>query len=214
MRTMSPDDAPRGQALLRVGLGGGIGAGKSSVARGLVSLGARHVDTDAVYHELLDEDPKLRDGIVELFGDVLDDAGRPDRARMRGRLLQEPALFRSLEALSHPLIFDRVDALAAQWAGEGDYLVVEAPLLFESGLDARVAQSIYVTAPLETRWERVRARSGISREQFDAIVARQLDPPEASRRADICLENGGDLAALDREVRRLHALLLVQSPST
>lgn len=203
--------AREARALPCVGLGGGIGSGKSTVAAALVALGALHVDTDALYHDLLERDLALREGLRGLFGDeVFDEGGRPSRGKMRARLQQQPELFQALEALAHPAIFSAVDTRARSNAGGAPYLIVEAPLLFESGLDARVAFSVYVTADLETRWRRVKARSGLSREHFDAIVARQLDTTEARARAEIVLENDGDLAALPGRIEGLHQDILAK----
>jgi len=192
-----------------VGLGGGIGAGKSAVGLALEALGAGRLDTDAVYHELLAGDDPLREALLALLGPgVLDGQGRPARERMRAVLKQRPELFPRLDSLTHPRILAEVEArLEAPRLAGRPFVVIEVPLLFESGLDAWMDLNVYVAAPLEERFRRVHARSGLARADFDAILARQLPPEQASRRADLLIANDagtGELrqraAALYREI--------------
>jgi dephospho-CoA kinase len=195
-----------------VGLSGGIGSGKSAVARLFAERGVATLDTDAIYHDLLASDPELAAGIGTLFGaDVLDRGGRVDRGTLRRKLADDPAGFAPLEQLAHPLIMAEVHRRASLARTCATFVLVEVPLLFEAGLEGAFAATVYVTAPLETRFDRVHAERDLPRADFDAIVRRQVTPEDAAARADVVLVNDGTPADLEERVRaaflRLNGLL-------
>jgi dephospho-CoA kinase len=193
---------------LLVGLGGGIGSGKSTVARLMAAHGALHLDTDRIYHDLLEQDPSLREAISARFGAAaIDPKGGVDRHALRDALRQEPARFAELDALTHPRVWAEVEARSRRADAATSLILVEVPLLFESGFDQRMDQTIYVRAPLEARYARVVARSGLPRRDFDAIVRRQLPVEDAASRADHVIENDGPLETLEERVDTLLALL-------
>jgi dephospho-CoA kinase len=193
-------------------LGGGIGSGKSRVARVLAECGAACLDADQVYHQLLRADPGLARGLADLLGaGVLDAQGRPVRERMREALRLRPQLFPQVDALTHPLVLAELERrLALPEVAGRPFAVIEVPLLFESGLDAWMDLTVYVRAPLEERFCRVRGRSGLSRPEFDALVARQLAPEAAARRADLLLENDAGPAELEQRVAELYREILAR----
>jgi len=185
-----------------VGLSGGIGSGKSTVARFFSEHGIPTLDADAVYHDLLAADPELATGIAALFGPgVLDGAGRVDRPALRRHLAAHPEGFGPLEALAHPRVMAEVARRAALCRTCAAFVLVEVPLLFEAGLEGGFAATVYVTAPLDERFARVHAQRGLPRADFDAIVRRQVDPATAAARADVVLPNVGAPDDLDRAVR-------------
>ena len=185
-----------------VGLSGGIGSGKSTVARAFAAHGVPTLDADAVYHDLLLADPELAAGIAGLFGpDVLDRAGRVDRRTLRHKLAVDPAGFAPLEALAHPRVMAEVGRRAALCRTCAPFVLVEVPLLFEAGLQGGFAATVYVTAPLEERFARVHETRGLPRADFDAIVARQVNPEAAAARADVVLANDGPPERLQAAVR-------------
>jgi dephospho-CoA kinase len=147
-----------------VGLSGGIGSGKSTVARLFASHGVPTLDTDVIYRDLLASDPELAEGIAALFGPgVLDAHGRVDRAALRARLAADPAGFAPLEALAHPLILAEVGRRSSLARTCAAFVLVEVPLLFEAGLEAGFAATVYVTAPVEERFARVAETRGLPR---------------------------------------------------
>ncbi len=194
-----------------VGLSGGIGSGKSTVARLFASHGVPTLDTDVIYRDLLASDPELAEGIAALFGPgVLDAHGRVDRAALRARLAADPAGFAPLEALAHPLILAEVGRRSSLARTCAAFVLVEVPLLFEAGLEAGFAATVYVTAPVEERFARVAETRGLPRAEFDAIVARQLEPAVAAARADLVLDNSGSSDQLEAGVRTAISTLMVR----
>ena len=191
-----------------VGLSGGIGSGKSTVARLFAEHGVPTLDADAIYHDLLAADPDLAAGIALLFGPaVLDARGRVDRGALRRALAVDPSRFAPLEALSHPRVMAEVGRRAALCRTCASFGLVEVPLLFEARLEGGFAATVYVVAPLDERFERVHAQRGLPRVEFDAIVARQVPPDEGAARADVVVTNAGGPEQLDHAVQiALHSV--------
>jgi dephospho-CoA kinase len=188
-----------------VGLTGGIGSGKSAAADAFAQLGAAVVDTDAISHALTRAGGAAIPAIQRVFGDgyVLP-SGAMDRKRMRERVFSDAAARRSLEALLHPMI--RAESERQIAAAAGPYVLYVVPLLVESGGQReRVDRVLVVDCPEPVQVERVRARSGLSEEQAQAIVRAQA--PRAARlaAADDVIDNSGTLDELRRQVAVLHA---------
>jgi dephospho-CoA kinase len=189
----------------RLGLTGGIGSGKSTVARRLAQLGAHVVDTDAIAHALTAPGGAALDAIAAAFGDEMIGAdGAMDRARMRAHVFERSEERRRLEAILHPMIGHHTQA-AAQAARPGQPLVFDVPLLAESGhWRARVDRVLVIDCPVETQVARVVARSGWSHEAVERVIAQQA--PRAHRRAvaDAVIHNDGlALAQLEARVDAL-----------
>lgn len=168
--------------MLRIGLTGGIGSGKSTVARRLAERGAHVVDTDAIAHALTAPGGEALPAVAAAFGaDMIGADGALDRARMRAHVFSRPEERRRLEAILHPMI-GRHTQQAAQAARPGQPLVFDVPLLAESGhWRARVHRVLVVDCPVETQVARVMARSGWSRDAVERVIAQQA--PRALRRA-------------------------------
>lgn len=174
----------------------------------MAACGALHLDTDHIYHELLEQDAALREAIGARFGaDVIGPGGGVDRRALRDALRRAPARFAELDELTHPRVWAEVEARSLHADVERSVILIEVPLLFESGFDQRMDRTIYVRAPLEARYARVAARSGLPRQDFDAIVRRQMPSEEAASRADHVIENDGTLEALEGRVETLFAFL-------
>jgi len=191
-----------------VGLTGGIGSGKSTVADLFAAHGAAIVDTDLIAHQLTAPDGLAIPPIRTAFGDAFIAAdGALDRAKMRAAVFNDPAQKKQLEAILHPLIRLETERVAREVPGA--YVIFVVPLLVESGTWVqRVSRVLVVDCPEETQRQRVMQRSGLSEEQVRAIMANQV--PRATRLAaahDIIL-NDGDPALLPAAVDRLHAQYL------
>jgi dephospho-CoA kinase len=204
-----------------IGLIGGIGGGKSSVARRLAERGAAVIDADAVGHELL-EDPAIRARVVERFGSsVLEPAGTggPAAARISRRALAaivfgDPAALRDLEALLHPAMRERFRRRIARLIAEGgsSLIVLDAAVLLEAGWDDLCDRIAFVDAPRAERLRRAREARGWSEEMFAAREQSQ-GPVEAKRdRADWIIANDRGPDRLGREVDRLLDLLHAAAP--
>lgn len=186
--------------MLRVGLTGGIGAGKSAAARRLAEHGAIIVDSDRIARDVvLPGTAGLRE-IIAAFGDrVLDAEGRLDRAAVAGIVFADPAARARLEEIVHPRVRSRSAELVA--TAPADAVVVnDVPLLVEVGLAAAYHLVLVVTAAPETRVARLVRDRGLSREQARERIAAQADDARRQAAADVLLSNEGELTDLHRAV--------------
>jgi dephospho-CoA kinase len=189
-----------------VGLTGGIGSGKSTVAARLQDLGAGIVDTDVIAHRLTAPGGAAMPAIAQAFGpDYVAADGSLDRARMRTRVFGEQETKRRLESILHPLIREATDAATRQHAQRAPYVVVVVPLLVESGgWRERVDRVLVVDCSERTQVERVRARSGLSAAEARSIIAQQATRQARLDAADDVIVNEADAASLPPRVARLH----------
>ena len=188
----------------RIGLTGGIGSGKSTVAQMLVALGAVLVDSDAIARELTLPGGAAIPALREAFGaECLDAQGALDRERMRALAFADPGVRRRLEALLHPMIGAET-ARRASAAGDAP-LVFDVPLLAESlHWRARVERILVVDCRVATQVERVLRRPGWSREAAERVVTQQASREARRAIADAVLFNEGiALPALEAQVRAL-----------
>jgi dephospho-CoA kinase len=191
---------------LSIGLTGGIGSGKSEVARAFGALGVPIEDADAVSHAITAPGQPGHAAIREAFGPAsLRPDGRIDRDWLRTHAFDDPQFRARLEALLHPIIRARVEAAMSAWRGPYGMLVV--PLLFErgGGMRERVDRVLVVDCPEDEQVRRVMARSGLAADVVRRIMATQLSRADRLARADDVIDNGGPLAALDGQVQRLDA---------
>ncbi|NRR32798.1 dephospho-CoA kinase [Oxalobacteraceae bacterium] len=194
-----------------IGLTGGIGSGKSTVADLFAARGVSIVDTDLIAHSLTAPHGPAMEAIVAEFGPGFADAsGALDRAAMRALVFSQPDAKTRLEAILHPRIRDT--ALAQAQAATGCYVMFAVPLLFESGTwRSRVNRVLAIDCPEEVQVARVMARNKLPEAQVRAIMATQV--PRAVRVAladDIVLNDAGK-DALEPQIERLHNLYLAFS---
>ncbi|GJJ00523.1 dephospho-CoA kinase [Duganella rhizosphaerae] len=197
-----------------IGLTGGIGSGKSTVADMFAARGASIVDTDQIAHSLTAPGGAAMPAIVAEFGAEFADAnGALDRARMRSLVFADAGAKARLEAILHPRIRDA--ALAAAEAATGDYVIFAVPLLVESGTwRARVTRVLAVDCPEEVQIARVMARNNLPETQVRAIMAAQASRQQRLDAADDIIENGNGIEALEPQIARLHDLYLAFSKRT
>ncbi len=192
---------------LRVGLTGGIGSGKSTVAGMLADCGAAIIDADAISRQTTAAGGAAIALIAQHFGaELVTDQGALDRDRMRALVFSDPAAKRRLEAIIHPLVGAETARQAAQ-AEDAGYrcLVFDVPLLVESGRwRPQVDQVLVVDCSEETQISRVMARNGWTRAQVEQVMAGQASRTQRLAAADVCISNDGavSLAALARLARQ------------
>ena len=189
---------------LRIGLTGGIGSGKSTVAALLAACGATIVDTDAIARQISLPGGAAMDGIRQTFGaEFIDAAGGLDRERMRTLAFSDDSACRRLEAILHPLIGLETERQAA--ASAAPVIVFDVPLLVESGRwRARVHKVLVVDCPEATQVTRVVARSGWTADAVRAVIDRQASRARRRACADAVIFNEGiSPACLDEELRSL-----------
>lgn len=205
---MSDISSGVGTPLFSVGLTGGIGSGKTTVADLFGERGAALIDTDAIAHRLTMPGGAAIDAIRATFGDRFIGAdGAMDRARMRAHVFADAAARKRLEAVLHPLI--RSETARAAQAARGDYLIFVVPLLVESQQwRTRTSRILVVDCSEEVQIARVMQRNGMTRAQVEAIMAAQATRAERLAAADDVIENNGNAAALLPQIERLHALYL------
>jgi dephospho-CoA kinase len=194
--------------VLIVGLTGGIGSGKSTVASRLEARGATLVDTDEISRHLTGPAGAAMASIREAFGArFVTEEGALDRRAMRALAFEDAAARARLEALLHPAIRARADELLA--SARGPYAVIAVPLLFESRafLD-RVSRVLVVDCPEPLQAERTAARSGLEAGEVRRIMAAQWPRWRRLQMADDVVWNGADLAWLEAQCGRLHAFYL------
>jgi dephospho-CoA kinase len=191
-----------------VGLTGGIGSGKSTVADMFAARGATIVDTDLIAHSMTAPQGPAMPAIVAEFGPAFADAsGAMDRARMRELVFSDAGAKTRLEAILHPRIRDA--ALAAGAAATGAYVIYAVPLLIESGTwRARVARVLAVDCEEQVQIARVMARNNLPEAQVRAIMAAQVSRTQRLAAADDVIVNNAGIAELEAQVERLHALYL------
>lgn len=179
------------KAPLRIGLTGGIGSGKSTVAKALEQLGCTIVDTDAIARALTQSGGPAVLAIVAEFGpESIDDTGALDRTRMRQLAFADPSVRRRLEGILHPLIRDETARQAA--AVNTGTVVFDVPLLVESGRwREQVDKVLVVDCSEATQVNRVMARSGWAADAVRAVVAQQADRRMRRRAADAVIFNEG-----------------------
>jgi dephospho-CoA kinase len=190
---------------VRVGLTGGIGAGKSAVAAILANLGAYIIDTDAIAREVVAPNS---DGLMELAR-VWPQAirnGVLDRAALADIVFSDPSARERLNNLLHPHI-RRVAVEREALARPGQPIVHVVPLLFETGYHRLMDKSVLVVAPIEQRIARVVARDKLDEARVRARVAAQIQPDEARREADYVIENDGNLENLRKRVVAVYEAL-------
>ena len=180
---------------LRVGLTGGIGAGKSSVASVFRERGALVIDADVLAREALAAGSAGARAVAAQWPQVVDAAGTVDRAALARIVFDDPAARDRLNAIVHPEVRARAAELE-RGAPPGTIVVHDVPLLFEGEYWRSCDVTVLVVAPLEARVRRTVARGGIDRAHVLDRMRAQIDPDEARRRATIVIENDGDLAAL------------------
>ena len=173
--------------MMKVGITGGIGSGKSTVCRLFAQKGIAVYDSDAAAKRLMQEDGALRRQLAGRFGEGTFRDGVLDRAYLAGIVFADPQALADLNALVHPVVMRDFDAWAARQ--EGSYVILESAILYEAGLEGCVDKTVAVLAPRELRIERTCRRDGCGADQVVRRIAAQLDDDALSARADYVVVN-------------------------
>jgi dephospho-CoA kinase len=195
-------------ARFSIGLTGGIGCGKTTVADLFAARGAAVIDTDQIAHALTAPHGAAMPALLDEFGaDFATPEGALDRAKMRALVFADPGARTRLEAILHPRI--REATAAAALLATGPYLIFVVPLLIESGTwRERVTRVLAIDCPEEVQVARVMARNKLPESQVRAIMAAQVTRAQRQAAADDILLNDDGLDALLPQVERLHAFYL------
>ena len=187
--------------MIKAGLTGSIGMGKSTTAQMFRDEGIAVYDADATVHELYSGEAVP---LVEAAFPNTTSDGKVDRTKLSEVVIGKPENMKKLEAIIHPLVHKQEQEFLKDAETRGDKLVVlDIPLLFETGGKNRVDKIIVVTAPAEVQRQRVLARDGMSVEKFEAILARQVPDREKREQADFVIDTSLGLEAANITVREI-----------
>jgi dephospho-CoA kinase len=176
--------------MIILGLTGGIGMGKSTAAAAFRRARIPVFDADAAVHRLQARGGHAVRAIEAAFPGTVRD-GAVDRVALRQAVLGRPDALARLEAILHPMVRQEERSFVARAKRRGDRAVVlDIPLLFETGGDARVDRAVVVSAPRSVQMQRVRARRRMSAADIAAVIARQMPDAEKRRRADVVVHTG------------------------
>lgn len=199
--------------MIILGLTGSIGMGKSATARMFREGGVPVYDADAAVHAIYRPGGAAVAPLAEAFPDVLDSEGGIDRIRLRDAVMNDADAMRRLESIVHPLVGETQRAFREEALASGaPCAVLDIPLLYETGGDARCDHVAVVTAPPKVQRERVLARPGMTEAAFEAILAKQVPDAEKRARADFIINTGfgfdfarAHVTAILSLMSRLHA---------
>ncbi len=189
--------------MLRIGLTGGIGSGKSTVAELFKRHGVPIIDADDIARHLTSPGQPAHQAIIDRFGSgILGDGQTIDRRKLGIRVFTDAAERKNLEAILHPLVRAAIQETLNRL--EAAYCIISAPLLIEANLIDMVDRVLVVDADEQLQIQRVMARNGMSEKAVRQILASQLARPERLRHADDHITNDADLQYLESAVEQLH----------
>lgn len=189
---------------MNIGLTGGIACGKSTVAAMLVRRGALLVDADRVAREVVEPGTPVLAQVIERFGaDLLLPDGSLDRKKLGERVFGNPKALKDLEGLLHPAIRATMSERVRTYESlhPDKLVVVDIPLLYESGLQSHYDQVMLVYVPREIQLERLMKRDGLTKEQAEKRLQAQMSIEEKKKLADIVIDNSGTIENTERQIQ-------------
>ena len=192
--------------MLKIGLTGGIGSGKSEVSKFFQAWGAYIFDADREAKHIMDKDKSAQKEIVKEFGsDVIDANQNIDKQKLARIAFQDEFHQLALNSVIHPYVFKKIDSTfdEIQQKNNHNCFVVDAALIYESGADTHMDYVIVITSLLRYRTERVMARNNITREDFLKRVLLQWPDEDKEHMADYIIQNNSDLNNLEKESKKI-----------
>ena len=194
--------------MLKVGLTGGIGSGKSTVAKSLIAKGITVVDADQIAREVVEPGEVALQEIVEAFGEhILHDDGTLNRAALKQVIFSNPTAKKQLESILHPRIRQRILSRVNE-ATDTAYVVADIPLLIESHYPDHFDRVVVVDCPVEQQLSRVLERDHLNEAQIKAIINSQASREQRLAVATDVLDNSGTLESLKMQIDKLHETLI------
>ena len=185
---------------IKIGITGGIGGGKSTVAEILRKNGVKVFDADEVAKDLMENDEEIREAIIELLGEEAYVDGKLNNKFIAERIFKNPDLKKGIEEVVHPAVIAELGLLMESELKENDIVAVESALIFEAKMAKLFDYIFAVTADEETRIKRVVERDGVSEEEVRERIKSQMPENEKAGKSDFVFENNGDLARLVENV--------------
>ena len=196
--------------MLKIGLTGGIGSGKSEVSKFLKKWGAYVFDADQEAKVIIEENKIVQKEIIKEFGtDVINKENKIEKKKLARIAFQDDFHQSKLNAVVHPYVFKKIDETFEKIASENKYkmFIVDAALIYESGADAHMDYVIVVTSLLRYRTERVISNGKISREDFMKRVDLQWSDEDKEHLADYVIQNNADINTLKKESKKIFETL-------
>ncbi len=189
--------------MLKIGLTGGIGSGKSTVCRLFQELGVAIIDADIIARQLVEPgQPALMQLVDHFGGHILNTDGSLNRTMLRDLVFADADKKQQLENILHPLVYARIAIEIEQL--QGNYCIVAVPLLLETGKSHAVDRVLVVDCSVETQIDRVISRDNLNRNQVMAIIASQMPREQRLTLADDVIDNSTTPVQLAEQVKRLH----------
>ena len=193
--------------MLKVGLTGGIGCGKSTVARIFADLNVPVLDADQVAHRLVEKGQPALDQIQKAFGAaILNPDGSLNRKNLRELVFSDIKQKQKLESILHPLIYKTLKSELEQL--NAPYCIISIPLLFETAMTHFVDRILVIDCPVETQIERVKIRDNLATERIQSIIDNQVSRAYRKAKADDLIDNSTPDYRLAEQVKKLHNLYL------
>jgi len=201
--------------MLKIGLTGGIGSGKTTVSDQFKAIGIPIIDTDIIARELVDNDAEILSEIAGTFGKSIISEGRLDRPRLAQIVFSDEAEKQRLEKILHPRIrqqvkrqVDNIERRASTDSATGNYCIIVIPLLFETGFVDLVDRVLVVSADEQSRIKRISERDHRPLDEIHSIIDAQVGDEIRADNADDIIDNNSDIKTLTNAVYRLHLLYL------
>jgi dephospho-CoA kinase len=193
----------------RVGVTGGIGSGKSTVCTYFERLGRPVLSADLIARDIMDHDLQVRTRIEEEFGkQIYSDEGVLRRKELAAIVFKDPAARKKLNSLVHPFVFAEIDRLVAAITPHPPYVIIEAALIYEAGMDKRLDAVIVVRASAPTRLERIIVRDTLSMDEAVSRMRSQEGMEAKARNADFFIDNEGPEGRLAEKTAFIDRILV------
>lgn len=186
-----------------IGLTGGIATGKSTVARILASLGAYIVNADKIGHNILEKNKDAYNEVINEFGkNIVEENGKIDRSKLGDIVFSDKNKLEKLESITHPYIVEEIKYETKEKIKEYHHLVLDVPLLFETGLENIVDVTWVVVCSHEKQIERITKRDDLSRKEAQKRISAQMEISQKIKLADFVIYNNGTKEELNNKVIR------------
>jgi dephospho-CoA kinase len=193
--------------MLKIGLTGGIGSGKSTVAKLFTDLNAPLIDADIIAQQLVKPGKPALSAITKHFGkEVLMPSGMLNRNLLKEIIFTAPELKKKLETILHPLVYSEIKSQISQLTSP--YTIISIPLLIETGMENFVDRILVIDCPLEIQFVRVKKRDQLSDARISSIIASQATREQRTLAADDIIDNSNGTQALAEQVKKLHNLYM------
>lgn len=185
-----------------VGLTGGIATGKSTVSNILIEMGIKVIDADKIAHQILDKDDVIKK-IKDQFGEEVINKNKVNRAKLGKLVFDDQEKRKKLEEITHPQILKKIKDKVNKYKDKNEIIVLDVPLLFETGLDKWVDQVWLVYADFNTQLERIKKRDGLETKEAKKRINAQISLNQKKKKADIIIKNEGTIQDLKRKILNL-----------